>query len=170
MKHKFLIVLWLLLSTTSLAQAVEPIVTGENNNKAIYGYDPVAYFTQNMAIKGDSAIVVEWRGAQWYFRDVEHKAMFVAMPTKYAPQYGGYCSLAMSEGRFESIDGEAFTIYDNQLYLFKNDMQAWHENKAQLIQLAEEFYTSQFDFSAESSAPESVSEPIDDTLNDGDTP
>ena len=37
---------------SSVVFAKDPIETGIFNNKAIYGYDTVAYFTQNKAIEG----------------------------------------------------------------------------------------------------------------------
>ena len=97
--------------------ANDPIETGIFNNKAIYGYDTVAYFTQNKAVKGQDNITSEWKGAIWHFSTAEHKAKFDAEPEKYAPQYGGYCAYAMSRGRFVGIDEDAFTIHNNKLYL-----------------------------------------------------
>jgi len=39
------------------------------------------------------------------------------MPEKYAPQYGGYCAWAVSQGYTASIDPNAWRIVDSKLYL-----------------------------------------------------
>ncbi|CAB5123453.1 hypothetical protein D3OALGA1CA_3373 [Olavius algarvensis associated proteobacterium Delta 3] len=57
---------------------------------AIKGFDPVAYFTENRAVKGDSDFEYVWRDAKWYFTSAEHQNLFKADPEAYAPQYGGY--------------------------------------------------------------------------------
>ena len=130
----------LMFSFTALAN--DPIETGTFNNKAIYGYDTVAYWTQNKLVKGDDAYTAKWRGADWYFASAKHLALFIAQPEKYAPQYGGYCAYAMSNDSFASIDEEAFTIYQDKLYLNYNKriMKKWQADKDAYIQLANEFY------------------------------
>ncbi len=129
------------------AFAADPIETGTFNNNAIYGYDTVAYFTQNKAVKGNKKINFEWRGAQWHFSTEEHRDMFKADPEKYAPQYGGYCAYAMSDGRLVGIDEDAFTIHEGKLYLnySKSVMKEWRSNMAQFIQEADELYPTKVD-------------------------
>ena len=57
---------------------------------AIKGYDPVAYFTQHRAVKGNSDYVHNWNEASWYFSTAEHRDLFAANPKKYAPKRGGF--------------------------------------------------------------------------------
>lgn len=137
----FILALSLLFSFTAAAKD-DPIETGTFNNYAIYGYDTVAYFTQNKAVKGSSKINFEWRGAQWHFSSEENLAMFKSDPEKYAPQYGGYCAYAMSDGRLVGIDEDAFTITDGKLYLnySKSVMKEWRSNAEQFIQEADGHY------------------------------
>ena len=54
-------------------------------------------------------------------------AAFTASPEKYAPQFGGFCSFAISKGFTASIDPEAYVVRDGQLYLFNSDSirQTW---------------------------------------------
>lgn len=132
----------LALLVSANALAADPIETGTFNNKAIYGYDTVAYFTQNKAVKGDKKISTQWRGADWFFSSAEHKAMFLAGPEKYAPQYGGYCAYAMSDGRLVGIDEDAFTILDGKLYLnySMSVMNEWRTNTDLFIKEADAEY------------------------------
>ncbi len=57
---------------------------------AIKGYDPVAYFTEHRAVKGNSDYVHDWNEASWYFSTPEHRDLFAANPQKYAPKHGGF--------------------------------------------------------------------------------
>jgi len=84
---------------------------------AIDGTDPVAYFTEGRPVEGDSSIAHEWNGATWHFASEENRALFAADPERYAPQYGGYCAWAVSQGYTASTDPEAWKIVDGRLYL-----------------------------------------------------
>ena len=57
---------------------------------AIKGYDPVAYFTENRAVKGNSEFTFNWNEARWQFSKAEHRDLFAANPQKYAPNHGGF--------------------------------------------------------------------------------
>ncbi len=94
-----------------------PVYTESASGLAIRGTDPVAYFTEGKAIKGDSQYESEWQGATWRFASVENQELFESDPEAYAPQYGGYCAKGLSEGNVVSIDPEAWKIVDNKLYL-----------------------------------------------------
>lgn len=84
---------------------------------AIYGYDPVAYFTKAKAMKGSEKFAYNWSGANWYFISSDHRNEFVANPQKYAPQYGGFCVNNAAVGRESDTDPEAWTIWQGKLYL-----------------------------------------------------
>ncbi len=84
---------------------------------AIRGYDPVAYFTDGQPVKGRPEISYDHFGATWHFASEDNRRRFAANPEKYAPQYGGYCAYAMSKGFVVSIDPEAWSIRDDKLYL-----------------------------------------------------
>jgi len=84
---------------------------------AIRGYDPVAYFTQNKPVKGADNLVYEWQGAKWKFASQADLDLFKANPTKYAPQYGGYCAYGVANDNLVSIEPDKFTIVDGKLYL-----------------------------------------------------
>lgn len=112
------LLIMLVCSNTALADKAE--VFSSFFGGAIRGYDPVAYFTQGRPVKGSDDFTLEYRGATWRFSSVENRQAFVEMPEKYAPQYGGYCAYAVSQGYTASIDPEAWTIVDDRLYLNYN--------------------------------------------------
>lgn len=98
------------------ALAAEPPVYAEGG-VAIDGTDPVAYFTDGGPVAGDPAIFSDWNGARMLFSSSENKAMFDADPDAFAPQFGGYCAFAVSEGYVASTVPEAWTIHEGRLYL-----------------------------------------------------
>ena len=93
------------------------------------GYDVVSYF-DNQAQKGSKKIATEYDGVKFYFSSQENLKKFKENPTKYVPQYGGFCAYAMGvNGEKVSIDPETFEIRDGKLYLFYN---SWGTNTLNL--------------------------------------
>lgn len=90
-------------------------VTAEN--VAVKGYDTVAYFTAEKAIEGNPQYSFIWNGAKWYFSSAENMEKFKAAPEQYAPQFGGYCSFAVSKGYTADGDPQAWKVVDGKLYL-----------------------------------------------------
>jgi YHS domain-containing protein len=83
-------------------------------------HDPVAYFTDGKPLEGDPAIAAEHAGVTYYFATPANREAFVADPEHYAPQYGGFCALAMSFGKKVDIDPNAWKIVEDRLYVQAN--------------------------------------------------
>ncbi|MFC3852082.1 YHS domain-containing (seleno)protein [Salinispirillum marinum] len=134
--------LLLLFGLPAISSAIEPVYTGFLSSHAIQGYDTVAYFTENQAVKGDPNIASEWNGATWLFSTPEHQALFDANPEAYAPQYGGYCAYAMADGNAVRVDPKAFSIVDGKLYLnFSQSVQTrWENNQSSFITAADQHW------------------------------
>lgn len=81
------------------------------------GHDLVAYITKNAAVPGDPAITHLHEGITWRFASAENRDAFKAEPTKYLPQFGGYCAWAVASGYTAPSDPEAFSVVDGKLYL-----------------------------------------------------
>ena len=81
------------------------------------GYDPVAYFTQKKAIKGTPKYETSYQGATYYFSSAANLATFKRNPSKYAPQYGGFCANGMKDRRADDIDPSVFFIIKGKLYV-----------------------------------------------------
>lgn len=124
----------------SVAQAKEPSVyTGYFSNVAVSGYDSVAYFTLQKPVKGDAKFTTMYNGAEWRFVSAEHRDKFVADPTHYAPQYGGYCAWAVAQGSTASADPQRWKIVNDKLYLnYDADVQKkWELSVPEFIQQAD---------------------------------
>ena len=109
----------IVLSFTVIGAHAQKSATFVADGKAIKGYDPVAFFTESRAVRGQDSLMYGWNGADWLFSSRANLDRFRAEPEKYAPQYGGYCAaeVAGSGSVTVNIDPEAFAIIDGKLYL-----------------------------------------------------
>lgn len=116
----------------------KPIYTSFFSDKAVSGYDVVAYFNVGKPTKGDKQFSHTHNGATWLFSSAANRDAFIKDPAKYSPQYGGYCAWAVSQGYTASGDPEFWKIVDNKLYLnYDGDVQKkWETNVPGFIQSA----------------------------------
>lgn len=92
---------------------------------ALKGQDVVSYFTQGKPMAGSSKHTFKWKGATWQFSSALNRDLFAKNPMDYAPQYGGYCAKAVSEGNLAKTNADAWKIVDGKLYLnYDNAVQA----------------------------------------------
>ena len=108
-------------SATFAQQSKKPPVFTEFKSKlALDGYDAVAYFKTGKPTQGVPQHTVTWNGAAWHFATAENKTAFEASPQAFAPQYGGYCAWAVSEGYTAKGDPSVWRVVDGKLYLNYN--------------------------------------------------
>ena len=88
-------------------------------NKAIHGYDPVAYFTEGKPVRVENDYSMKWNGATWLFAGTANRKKFKEPSKKFMPQYGGYCGWAASLGYTASNVSDAWNIFDGRLYMFE---------------------------------------------------
>ena len=114
----------------------------DSNGVILKGYDPVAYFTHHRAVKGNSAIQTRFGGAIYYFASAANKAAFDKNPSKYVPQYGGFCAYHLSKGEFKDSDPTAFLVYKGKLYLCSaaDSEKEFRSNIDQNIQKADDYW------------------------------
>lgn len=91
-----------------------------DNTVALHGYDPVAYFSDNEAVRGSKRILERLGGATYYFASRGNRYEFLRGATHYQPQFGGYCAASLAMGRLEDINPHLLVIYEGKLYLFNN--------------------------------------------------
>lgn len=137
----FILALLLVLSNITFAQQTAAAAGTKHfnldNGIAIQGYDPVAYFS-NKAVKGDKKYTANYMGVVYNFSSENNKNNFLKNPSKYEPQYGGWCAFAMGDsGKKVEIDPETYKIVDGKLYLFynayfNNTLKSWNKNEKNL--------------------------------------
>ena len=113
----------------------DPIYTTYFSSVAAGGYDVTSYFSEAQPIKGEKAFKTEYMDADWYFANQKNLDKFIQNPQRYAPQYGGYCAWAVSQGNTASGDPLLWTIHEDKLYLNYNHEinNRWHSDKERLI-------------------------------------
>ena len=104
-------------SQTPSALAGDHAVNIDQTGLAIDGYDPVTYFTTGKPMKGDFQITAEHDGATYRFVSEQNRDRFRQNPSRYAPQYGGYCAYGVSVGKKFSSDPTVWKIVDGRLFL-----------------------------------------------------
>ena len=146
-------IMLLTVFTLGVANAQSAIRTKEFNLEkgvAIQGYDPVAYFLQNKAVKGNKQFTALADGVVYYFSNGANKDLFVKDYKKYEPQYGGWCAYAMGATNEKvEIDPETFKIVNGKLYLFyhswvNNTLNKWNKEEAELKAKADKNWTAIF--------------------------
>ena len=84
------------------------------------GYDVVSYF-DNQIMKGKNEFKTTHDGVNYRFSTEDNLKTFNENPSKYVPQYGGYCAYAIgAKASKVGINPETYEIRDGKLYLFYN--------------------------------------------------
>jgi YHS domain-containing protein len=106
-----------ILAEETAKPATKARMNVDSNGVILNGYDPVAYFTRHQAVKGNPAIQTRFGGAIYYFVSVADKVAFSKDPSRYVPQYGGFCAYHVSKGELKDSNPAAFFIYKVKLYV-----------------------------------------------------
>jgi YHS domain-containing protein len=107
-----------------------PVHTGLLSRVAVSGYDAVAYFTEGRPVRGTTQHRIMHQGYEYRFASAENLAAFRANPSRYLPQYGGYCAWAVAQGYTAAGNPNNWRIVDGKLYLNYNDeiQQRWERD------------------------------------------
>ncbi len=135
-KRSVLIVALLAIVSVAIGQSSKSAKFNLDSDRlALEGYDPVAYFKEKKAIEGKKEFVHEYLGGIYRFSTQQNRDAFIAAPSMYQPQYGGWCAYAMgATGEKVEVDPETFKIIDGKLYLFynklfNNTLDTWNKNE-----------------------------------------
>jgi YHS domain-containing protein len=77
----------------------------------------LTFFIGN-CIKGTDNYTVDYEDGKYLFSSKEDKDKFVENPENYAPQYGGFCAMAMTKGKDIRPNPKCFSIENGKLYFF----------------------------------------------------
>ncbi len=106
------------------------LVFTDKKGIALGGYDPLAYFREGKAVKGDPKIEATFDGALYHFASQEHREAFERSPISYAPAYGGFCGYAASVGKVRPANPQLWSIVDGKLILqhTKGALELWERD------------------------------------------
>jgi len=100
------------------ASTTERVVVDRHTGLALYGIDPVAYFTDRKPVEGRQEFELRYAGAIWRFDNEGNRAAFAADPDVYMPRYGGYDPVGVGRGLATPGYPAIWVVYDERLYLF----------------------------------------------------
>ena len=106
----------ILLFTTACQAQTSPAGT----RVILKGYDPVAHFTENKAVKGASENSFDWDEGRYLFSSGNNKQTFSQNPDRYAPQFAGFCTAGIAKGKKSEANPEVFMVVDGKLYTFSS--------------------------------------------------
>jgi YHS domain-containing protein len=89
----------------------------DSTGLALDGYDAVAYFESGKPTPGNAKIQASYNGARYLFASEAHRKAFIKNPTKYLPEFGGFCAVGTSFGEKVDVDPETGKVVDGKLYL-----------------------------------------------------
>ena len=81
MKKVYGLIAAVVLTAVTLQAQKSPVFTARD--KAIRGYDPVAYFLESKPVKGSDDFVYTWNSADWYFSSQKNFDLFKTSSEKY---------------------------------------------------------------------------------------
>jgi YHS domain-containing protein len=116
----------------------------ENSNLkkgiAVQGYDVVSYFN-DLATEGKKEYSYSYQDAIYQFSTSENLETFKNNPSKFIPEYGGYCAYAIAvKGEKVEINPKTFQILNDKLYLFynkwgRNTLDYWNKEGYEKLRL-----------------------------------
>jgi YHS domain-containing protein len=96
----------------------ERIVFDPYTGLSLGGYDPVAYFTDGTAVRGNDENEVVVGDTFWHFANKGNADAFRSSPQTYVPGFGGYSPIGLARGVPQPGSPGIFTIYHSRVYLF----------------------------------------------------
>jgi YHS domain-containing protein len=113
--------LWLAPLLALLAACGTPYATVPNKlgePVMLLGHDPVSYFTKGRPERGRPELKVSLPDRTYYFANEEQQRLFSAQPSKYEPQYGGFCASGAAYALKLGSDPTAWSVRDGRLFIF----------------------------------------------------
>lgn len=101
------------------------------------GYDVVSFFNGNPKM-GKETYTSNYNEANFLFSSQENKSTFEKSPESYAPQYGGFCAIAMSEDKQLDPNPKSWEVRDGKLYFFTRMFFGIIDAKRQWVKKPEE--------------------------------
>lgn len=87
----------------------------------LHGVDPVAFININSRIDGSDKFTGVHAGVAYYFANQANLDAFNKAPSKYTPEYGGFCAFGASVGKKFDGDPRFAAIHNGKLYVFLNE-------------------------------------------------
>ena len=84
--------LWWVELMSACGTPWSPVSDAAGRPVMLLAHDPVAYFNRGVPQPGTAQHVVDLPERSYYFANAKNRALFLAAPARYEPQYGGFCA------------------------------------------------------------------------------
>jgi hypothetical protein len=100
------------------AATIDQVVVDPRTGLALYGFDPVGYFTDGKPVMGHTDLEYAFAGVVWQFRNEGNRAAFSDHPDVYMPCYGGYDPVSIGRGLAIPGHPAIWVMVESHIYLF----------------------------------------------------
>ncbi len=124
---------------------VNAVADGNDVRVLLKGADVVAYFTEGRYQQGVAQFSSQYEGVGFRFASAEHKALFDQAPTRYLPQFGGYCANGIAYGIPWGGDADTWKMIGGRLYIFggQGSKDAFELDEKTNLALAERYWQNE---------------------------
>jgi YHS domain-containing protein len=126
----------------SYAQVNKKAFNVDDSKIALQGYSAVSYIELGLAQRGNTSFKAEHEGLTYYFTSEAQVEKFKQNPSKYLPEYGGFCAFGVYAGAKFRVDPNKFLVRNEKLYFFLYNLevdalQLWlNEDETTLLKTA----------------------------------
>ena len=109
------------------------------------GADVVSYFTDAKYMQGAAQFQSTYENVIFRFSSAANKALFDKEPTKYLPQYNGFCANGVVYGIPWGGDADTFKMVNGKLYIFggAGSRDGWNLDEPKNITLADKYWNEE---------------------------
>jgi YHS domain-containing protein len=127
LRHLLLVFATLLLAGCGAMTAQNPsgkytpvnaVAEGDEARVMLKGADVVAYFVSNKYQQGLPQFTSRYEDISFRFASAENKALFDKQPSKYLPEFGGYCANGLVYAIPWGGDADTWKMINGKLYIF----------------------------------------------------
>ena len=137
-------IVWILLALAALSGCSNRFYTPDSVDSTLMldGNDPVSYQTQAQPTKGDPAIKIAHDGGMYRFANAANRDTFVKNPSKYAPQYGGFCSNGAPYSIMLGGSTNTYKVVDGRLFMFSgpDSRKYWEMDERRNLELGDQYW------------------------------
>ena len=121
---------------------VNAVAEGDEARVMLKGADVVAYFVSNKYQQGLAQFSSRYEDISFRFASAENKALFDKQPSKYLPEFGGYCANGLVYAIPWGGDADTWKMINGKLYIFggQASKDAFEIDEKKNLALAESYW------------------------------
>jgi hypothetical protein len=109
------------LASPDLAVSRSDVVHDRTSGHALWGVDPVSFYSHGKPVLGKASLELRWAGHVWRFVSAANREAFQRDPAFYMPRFGGYDPTSLAEGRLVEGKPQFFLTTKAGTLLFRDE-------------------------------------------------